>query len=164
MGLRDAILPEYDHETAVTRRLLACVPSHHREWRPHPRSMSLGTLAAHLADIPRWVPTVVRESGYDMAAKPDHPGPPAHPDTAALLSAFDRHAAAGREIVATAEDADLLASWRLASGERTLLDLTRLQALRRYVLSHLVHHRGQLTVYLRQLGVRLPSVCGPSGD
>lgn len=161
---RDMLLPEYDHEMAVTRRVLACVPSRDRQWRPHDRAMSLGELAAHVAAIPGWLPTILRDRGYDMARSSSGRSPVPHETTTALLSAFDLQAASGRAAVAAADDHDLLAAWTLTVGQHPVVVLTRFQAVRRYVLSHLVHHRGQLTVFLRQLDARLPSVYGPSAD
>ena len=165
MALRDAILPEYDHETSVTRRLLERVPPPPgSRWTPHSRSVSLGELAAHLADIPRWLPRIVRGGGYDMAGTTGGAAARAHETTEALLETFDRNVALGRESIAAADDGDLLAPWTLTSAGHVALSTTRAYALRRYVLNHLVHHRGQLTVYLRQSGLRVPSVCGPSAD
>jgi uncharacterized damage-inducible protein DinB len=164
MVLRDLILPEYDHEMALTRRVLERVPPGAREWRPHPKSMTLGSLAAHLAEIPRWMPTILRRDGYDMARDANGAGPIAHETTEALLAAFDRNAAAGREIIAATDDVERMEPWTLRAGGHDVFTQPRIGVLRSYILSHLVHHRGQLTVYLRMLDVALPAVYGPSAD
>jgi uncharacterized damage-inducible protein DinB len=159
----DDLLREFDHETSVTRRLLERVPHEEAAWRPHPRSMSLGELAAHLADVPRWARSILRDSGYDMAANPSGPPPPFE-TAGALLGAFDRHVAAARQVLALASAAELMRPWTLRSGAHELFTQPTAGVLRRFLFSHLVHHRGQLSVYLRLRGVPVPAIYGPSAD
>ena len=164
MALSHSLLPEYDHEMAVTRRVLEQVPLAEAGWRPHPRAMSVGQLATHLADIPSWTRAILERDMYDMAA--GRPGPPeiTHRDAAGLLASFDRRVASARASIEQTGDAQLAEEWRLASGPDVVARMTKLAALRRYVLGHLVHHRGQMSVYLRLLGVAVPAICGPSAD
>jgi len=164
MALSHSLLPEYDHEMAVTRRVLEQVPLAEAGWRPHPRAMSVGQLATHLADIPSWTRAILERDVYDMAAS--RPGPPeiTHGDAAGLLASFDQHVAFARRCIEQAGDTRLTEEWRLASGGDVLARMSKLAALRRYVLGHLVHHRGQMSVYLRLLGVAVPAMCGPSAD
>jgi uncharacterized damage-inducible protein DinB len=159
----EAWLSEFEHEMRVTRRLLERVPHHEAGWRPHPRSMSLGELAAHLADVPRWAPSILRSSGYDMAAGPSGP-PPAFEASEALLESFDRHVATARQALASASAATLAQPWTLRSGAHEVFTQPKAGVLRRFLFSHVVHHRGQLSVYLRLRGVPVPAIYGPSAD
>jgi uncharacterized damage-inducible protein DinB len=158
-----AWLTEFDHEIGLTRRLLERVPAGASDWRPHPRSMSLGELAAHLADVPRWAPSMLRTTGYDMALGRSGPPEP-FASREALLVAFDAHASAARQALASASPVELRQPWTLRSGAHEVFTQPRAGVLRRFLFSHLVHHRGQLSVYLRLLGVALPPLYGPSAD
>ena len=162
MTLIEALLPEWDREMGLTRQLLTRVPNGQFHWQPHPTSMSLGRLAAHLADIPRWAVTTIDQPSFE---------PPAARETAAdletssaLVARFDANASAGRAILVGKTDAELLAPWTRLSGGHEVFTMPKATVLRNFVLNHTVHHRGQLTVYLRMLGVPMPSVYGPSAD
>ncbi len=162
MPLLDALLPDVDREMGATRRLLERVPADRLGWRPHEKSMSLGQLAAHLAGIPRWGTLALQTSEYDMAEEPA-PAAPSSPE--AILAIFDGHAQAMRGHLAHAEgDGPLLARWTLRKDGQEVFSLPRVGALRTLVMNHLIHHRGQLTVYLRLLDVPLPPIYGPTAD
>ena len=163
MALTDLLLPEFDHEMAVTRRVLERVPLQDADWKPHPKSMSLGELATHLAYVPTWMRVTLRGDGYEMSgdAGERHAVPRT---TAELLAAFDRHTTEARQILAAASDAEMMAPWTLRAGEHVVFTQPRAGVLRGFILSHLVHHRGQMTVYLRLRDVPVPSVYGPSAD
>jgi uncharacterized damage-inducible protein DinB len=164
MSLADALLPEFDREMGVTRRLLERVPDGQFAWQPHPKSMTLGRLAEHLAELPQWVGATVMQSSLDLAAarRPEGYQPPA--TRAAVLTMFDANVAAARGVLAGRSDAELMAPWSLLRGEHTIFTMPKAGVLRAFVLNHIVHHRGQLSVYLRLRDVPLPSIYGPSAD
>jgi len=163
MAIKDALLPEFDHEMAVTRRVLERAPLADAGWKPHEKSMSLGALAAHLADIPSWVPLIMRQDHYDMGA--GEGAPPAAPaSTAALLEAWDKRIAEARTHIDGASDAEMLQPWSLKSGGQVVMTLPRAAVLRNFLMNHTVHHRGQMSVYLRLRNVPVPAIYGPSAD
>ncbi|MEZ5315870.1 MAG: DinB family protein [Vicinamibacterales bacterium] len=165
MAAADALLPEFDHETAVARVLLERLPDGGLDWRPHEKSYSLGELAAHLAQIPHWGHAILDRDSYDMAGatpgarRPD--APTTRPD---ILAAFDRTVAGLRRDLVDRTDAELEAPWKLLRDGEVLLMMPRVAAVRRFILHHLIHHRGQLTVYLRLRDVPLPPLYGPTAD
>jgi uncharacterized damage-inducible protein DinB len=164
MGIAEALLPEFDREMGVTRRLLERVPDGQFAWQPHPKSMTLGRLAEHLAELPQWVGATVMQTSLDLAVarRPEGYQPPA--TRAAVLAMFDANVAAARGALTGRSDAELMAPWSLLRGEHTLFTMPKAGVLRAFVLNHIVHHRGQLSVYLRLRDVPLPSIYGPSAD
>ena len=165
MALSEALLPEFDHETAGVRTTLERVPADRLDWKPHPKSGSMGWLAGHLANLPSWAVLTINRDELDMlpGGKPlDSPPPPA--DTAELVATFDRNAAAARAAIASATDADLFQPWSLLQNGVILMTLPKVAVLRSFVFNHLIHHRAQLGVYLRLNDVPVPSLYGPSAD
>jgi uncharacterized damage-inducible protein DinB len=163
MAIRDGLLPEYDHEMGTTRRLLERTPEAEFAWKPHDRSMTLGQLAGHIATIPHWCDAVLRHTVFDVAAAGDtRPKQPA--SVAELLAEFDRKVKAAREGLAAAGDSEMLAPWTFKQGDREIFTMPRVAAIRSFVMNHLIHHRGQLSVYLRLKDVPLPSIYGPTAD
>jgi len=163
MRTSDTLLPEFDREMGVTRKLLERVPDGQFDWQPHPRSMTLGRLAAHLAELPHWVSITISQDGFDMStARPEGYQPPATRD--AVLALFDANTAAARAALAGRGDGELMAPWSLFQGKQTLFTMPKATVLRTFVFNHMVHHRGQLSVYLRMHDVPLPSMYGPSAD
>jgi uncharacterized damage-inducible protein DinB len=161
MPLVDALLPEFDHEMTVTRKLLERVPEDQFDWKPHQKSMALGELAQHVATIPLWGAVTLTQSELDVAAG-DRPA--AIRTRAELLAAFDRQVQETRGVLAGRTDAELMAPWALKRGGHTIFSMPKAAVWRSFVLSHLIHHRGQLSVYLRMRDVPLPSMYGPSAD
>lgn len=161
MAVKDALLTEYDHEIATTRKLLERVPDEKLAWKPHQKSMSLGGLATHLTNIPLWSGTILNEPFFDLAAAP--PNPEARISRADILAAFDD---AARRVRAWMDksDAEYLAPWVLKRAGQEVFTLPRIAAFRSFVLSHMIHHRGQLSVYLRLNDIPVPSIYGPSAD
>ena len=161
MSTIDALLAEYDHEMTVTRKLLERVPDGKFDWRPHPKSMTLGALAQHLATIPHWGLVTLTEKEFDLGA-----GPAPEPFTTrdAVLQAFDDKVAQTRAALAGAADAELLVPWALKKDGHQIFSMPRAQVWRTFVLSHLVHHRGQMSVYLRLNDIAVPPIYGPSAD
>ena len=163
MAIRDGYLAQFDHEMATTRRVLERVPLERADWAPHAKSSTLGHLAAHIAAIPGYAAMVAAKSEVDLASG-DRP-PTAEPTTREeLLATFDANVRRGREAVAGVDDDAMRAQWTLRMGSRTVLSAPRVAAFRGFVLSHLVHHRGQMSVYLRLLDVPVPSIYGPTAD
>ena len=159
MPIGSSFVTEFDQEMAVTRRLLERVPAPHMEWRPHPKSFPLGHLTQLVCRMPSWITKVLEQAELDLAAGAGYSFEP----PAALLGEFDAHVRAAREALAAASDADFGALWTLRMGDRVLYTSSR-TAFVRQTINHLVHHRGQLTVYLRLLDVPLPSIYGPTAD
>ncbi|HTM05305.1 MAG TPA: DinB family protein [Vicinamibacterales bacterium] len=157
----DALLPEFDHEISTTRKLLERVPDDKLSWTPHPKSMSLARLATHLATLPWWGEMTLTQSEFDTAGVPT---PADAASRAELLSRFDTNAAKTRAALADRSDAELMAPWSLKRSGQTIFSMPKAAVWRSFVLSHLVHHRGQLSVYLRLLDVSVPSIYGPSAD
>lgn len=164
MSLVDALLPEYDHEMATTRRLLQRVPEVDLAWKPHGKSMALGELSGHLADIPAWCSELLDGSSLDLDALGDRLKAKAPDSGAALLAEFDRRVSLARASLAKSTDAELLAPWTLKSGAQQVFTLPRISAIRTFVMNHLIHHRGQLSVYLRLRDVAVPAIYGPTAD
>jgi uncharacterized damage-inducible protein DinB len=162
MPLVDALLPEFDHEMTRTRTVLERVPDDRFDWKPHARSFSLGALATHVARLPTWATETLLRSQIDL--DPTQGPAAALPSRRDLLDAFDKNVADARAALAGKTDAELKATWSLTRGGRTLFTLPKDAVLRSFVLNHLVHHRGQLTVYLRLLDIPVPSIYGPSAD
>jgi uncharacterized damage-inducible protein DinB len=163
MAIRDAFLHEYDHEMATTRRLLERVPEQHFTWKPHEKSMTLGQLAGHLSNLPYWASAVLGAPFFDLAAAGDmRPKEPASRE--ALLKQFDEQVAAARKLLVNCGDPEMLARWSLKRGAEELFTMPRITALRSFVMNHTIHHRGQLSVYLRMQNVPVPPIYGPSAD
>jgi uncharacterized damage-inducible protein DinB len=160
MTLNQILLPEFDHEMANTRRALARVPGDRLDWSPHPKSMTLGRLASHLAEFGDWAAQTCEQEELDLSGYQ----PPVYSSTAEILETFDANVAAGRAALAAASDELLKGKWSLRSGGHAVFTMPRAAVLRSFVLSHLIHHRGQLSVYLRLLDLPVPALYGPSAD
>ena len=153
---------DLDLELAATRRVLERVPFEHWEWKPHEKSFSLGRLATHLAELPRFAEAMASTEEMDMAASPFAPS--VVRSNAELLALFDERSASMRRVVAGLDEKRLAGHWRLRMGDMVFLDAPRALLLRQHGISHPVHHRAQVTVYLRPLNVPVPGLYGPSAD
>jgi uncharacterized damage-inducible protein DinB len=160
--INDALLPEYDREMAQTRRLLERLPEGQLAWRPHAASRTLGELASHIAGLPQWAVAVFETPVFDLDATPLPVRDAATRD--GVLEMFDRHTAAARAALAVRTDAEYLARWTLRKDGENVFTMPRAAVVRTLVLNHLVHHRGQLTVYLRMLGVPPLPLYGPTAE
>ncbi len=158
-----ALLAAFEQDSDSTRKALERVPGDRLDVRPHPRSMSVGDLAMHLARIPSWVPGMIAADGSDLAGSQVQPVD-AGTTLADILATFDRNRESARTALADASDEALAAPWSLRRGAATLATMPRAAALRKFVLDHAIHHRGQLTVHLRLLDVPVPGLYGPSAD
>ena len=161
MPLVDALLPEFDREMSTTRKLLERVPDDRFDWKPHAKSFSLGELAGHVANLPVWGEDALTKSELDIG---NGQRPAAPESKAVMLGHFDRNVAAVRSALDGKTDAELMAMWTLKRHGRTLFAMPKSTVLRSFVLSHVIHHRGQLSVYLRLLDVPVPPIYGPSAD
>jgi uncharacterized damage-inducible protein DinB len=165
MPLSDALLPEFDHEMASVRKHLERVPDDKLAWKPHEKSMPLGRLAMHLAEIPGWVVPTIQQDSLDLAPPG---GPEFKPRPAGsrqeALEAFDKNVKQARAVIESASDAHLMKPWSLLAGGKTIFTLPRIATLRSFVFSHAIHHRAQLGVYLRLNDVPVPSSYGPTAD
>lgn len=165
MGIKDALLPEYDHEMGVTRRLLERLPEQEFGWRPHDRSSSLGGLATHLAHIPAWWTRAITEHGeFDVAVPQPEPTPEVPATARELVRRFDANVLEARRRLDAMSDAEFAALWTLKRGGHVVFTMPRIAALRSFLMNHSVHHRGQLSVYMRLKDVPLPAMYGPTAD
>ena len=164
MAIVDALLPEYDHEMATTRRLLDRVPDAEFSWKPHDKSMSLGQLSGHLANIPTWCSAVLDLTEFDLASVGDGARPQVPASRYALIKEFDEKVSAARAKLVKRTDAELTSPWTLRTGGHEIFTMPRISAIRSFVMNHSIHHRGQLSVYLRLKNVPLPSMYGPTAD
>jgi uncharacterized damage-inducible protein DinB len=165
MPMSQALLPEFDHEMANTRKTLERVPEDKFGWKPHQKSMTMGRLATHVAELAGWVPTTLESESFDFAP----PGaPPFEPKTAGtraeLLEMFDKNVATVHAALGAATDAQLMVTWSLLGGGKPIFSMPRIAVLRSMVMNHMIHHRGQLTVYLRLNDIPVPALYGPSAD
>jgi uncharacterized damage-inducible protein DinB len=161
MAIAQALIGELEQEAATTRRVLQRVPADKLSWKPHPKSMSLGQLALHVATTPRGVAELVVQ---DVVEMPDFGERPAAASPEEALKALDESLAAAKRVLGAMDDARLQATWRLTRNGTDLMAMPRVAFLRSIMLNHWYHHRGQLSVYLRLLNVPVPSIYGPSAD
>jgi uncharacterized damage-inducible protein DinB len=165
MTIAQSLLPEFEHETALTRTTLERVPEDRFGWSPHPKSFTLLALASHLATIPSYARFTFNSERLDVAPVGQPPlRPPAFKTRSEMLEAFDRGVAEARAALAEASDEALLEPWTLLSGGKTIFTLPRMAVLRVMIVNHMIHHRAQLGVYLRLCDVPVPKIYGPSAD
>jgi uncharacterized damage-inducible protein DinB len=160
--LKQMLLADLDQELATTRRVLERVPDEHLDWKPHEKSMALGALATHIANLVGWQIPILQQDEYDFATSPPPRG--SAENRAALLSLLDANVAGLRQALEKVDDAALARTWTLRVGAQVIVSSPKAVAFRSFGLSHTAHHRGQLTVYLRLLDVPVPSVYGPTAD
>lgn len=165
MKLSHTLLPELDHEMATTRKLLERVPDDRLGWKPHDKSMSLGRLATHVAELPALAARVLTQDSHDINP-PGGPGyqPKVAESHAEMVELFDANVRNVRELIESAEDDAMRQPWSLQAGGQAIFTLPRTAVLRTLFFNHLIHHRGQLSVYLRLNDVPVPAIYGPSAD
>jgi uncharacterized damage-inducible protein DinB len=164
MAVKDGLLHEFDHEMGTTRRLLERVPEADFAWTPHEKSYPLGHLAAHIANIPNWVGIAMDGSMLDVAEAGDSIRPKPPTSVTELLGRFDDNVKKARAKIDEQTDPAFFAPWTLKNGDQLMFTMPKVSVLRSFVMNHLIHHRGQLSVYLRLLNVPLPSIYGPTAD
>lgn len=165
MRISELLVPEFDGEIAITRRVLERVPDGRGEWKPHPKAFPLGHLAQLVARLPGWAPMMMQRTELDIApaSGPQFPGY-SFETTATLLAEFDGNTSAARHAIASASDEDYGVQWTLKKTGVVTMQSTRYQMLRSMVLNHIVHHRAQLALYLRMLDEKVPMMYGPTAD
>ena len=161
MGLADAFAQELDREAVTTRKVLERVPSDKLSWKPHPKSMSLGELAGHVATAPGFIANWAAKDIFDFSAG-DRPAPFA--STEAICAAHDAGLTQAKAVLSQLGDAGLMTEWEGQMNGATIFKMPKVGLFRNIVLNHWIHHRGQLSVYLRLLDVAVPSIYGPSAD
>jgi uncharacterized damage-inducible protein DinB len=159
MSIAASLLPEFEREMATTRRLLERVPQEHAQWKPHPKSFALGHLAQLVAWMPGWIANTLTQTSLELGGAPGY----SFETTATLLRLFDQNVRDARSALEATPDADYAVPWSLTRGGQALWTAPRQEVVRNH-LNHLIHHRGQLTVYLRLRDVPLPSIYGPTAD
>jgi len=159
MSFAETLIPEFDLEMATTRKAIERVPTDKGAWKPHPKSFSLGHLTQLVATMPGWLTNMATKSELNLATGPGY----SLESTESLVARFDKLVAEARTALANLKDADVAAPWSLKHGDRVLMTTPRGVTIRT-TMNHLVHHRGQLTVYLRLIDVPVPSIYGPTAD
>ncbi len=161
MPIAQMLLPEFDEEMKNTRKILERVPDDRLSYKPHEKSMALGRLASHVAEMAGWVKTTLEveelvitpgQKPFDAASRQE------------ILETFDKNVAEARAAIARASDADLAKTWTLKFGDKTVFSMPRSAVLRSMAMSHMIHHRAQLGVYLRLNEIEIPGMYGPSAD
>lgn len=165
MSIAKALLPEFEHEIAGVRRVLERIPVEHLDYRPHPKSMTLGQLANHLATMPGWIVSTLSRTELDFAL-PETRALMPKPSTTieGLLSTLDAGREEASKALAAATDADFQVTWSGKAEGKVLFAMPRIAVVRGFVLNHAIHHRAQATVYLRMLDVPVPALYGPTAD
>ena len=164
--ITELLLTELEHEATGIRKALENLPEGKNDWKPHDKSMPLGYLATIVATIPGWIDMVVNQDEIDINPKdgPKHQ-PPGWKTRQDLIQQFEESLKKGREALQKTNDDHLLHTrWRLLSGGKPMMEQTRYEAIREGMINHMAHHRGQLTVYLRMTGEKVPAIYGPSAD
>ena len=165
MRISDTMLPEVEHEMAQTRKTLARVPDDKFNYKPHEKSMSMGALALHIAMMAGWGADTLTSNNFDVAPVdgPPHQMPEAK-TTAAVLALFDDGVAKLKQALSTTENEAMMQPWSLLQGGKAIFTMPRAAVMRGMIFNHMVHHRGQLSVYLRMNDVPVPALYGPSAD
>jgi uncharacterized damage-inducible protein DinB len=164
MGVSAELLPEFDLEMASTRRTLERIPEDKLAWKPHEKSMTLGRLAGHIAELPGFGSGAIKTEALDFANPPAGMKPLVAESQQQVLEAFDKKVAEVRAAIAGTSDAEWAKNWKLSAGDKVFFNGSKTLAVRRMMLNHIIHHRAQLGVYLRLNDVSVPSVYGPSAD
>jgi len=164
MSIAEGLLPEFDQEMKTTRRTLERVPNEKWEWRPHPKSNTMGWLAGHLANIPTWTNHGIERDKLDIVPEGKPLRTPPVESREKVLEAFDRNVAAARAAIEMSSDEHLSAGWTLIANGQPIFTIPRASVLRTWVLNHMIHHRAQLGVYLRLNDIAVPATYGPSAD
>jgi uncharacterized damage-inducible protein DinB len=165
MTIGQSMLPEFDQEMQNTRKILERCPDAHWNWKPHEKSGSLGWLAGHVATMVGWLPVTLntQELDYAPVGGPSYQ-PPKTDNRQQLLAEFDKGVAEARAALASVSDAEMMKNWKLLAGGQEVFAMPRAACIRNMIFNHIIHHRAQLTVYFRLLGVPVPGLYGPSAD
>jgi len=160
--IAQSLLPELQNEFPNTRKMLERVPAASFDWKPHEKSMTLIRLATHLATLPQWLTMTVNTTELDFSKSPY--SPPKFETTQEIVDAFDKNVQEALDALKGASDEALMQPWTLRNGEQIFFTMPRIAVIRSLVISHMIHHRAQLQVFLRLLNVPVPGMYGPSAD
>jgi len=157
-----AYLAELEHEAKVAREVLSRVPADKFDWKPHEKSMSFGKLASHIAEMVGWTGPTLQHPELDFSKMDYKPFEPK--TTEELLEYFDKNLAEAADVLRNTTDEQFMESWTMRNGETVYFTMPKIAVMRSFVMNHIVHHRGQLSVYLRLNDIAVPSMYGPSAD
>ncbi len=163
MTIAELLLPEFTQEMATTRRVLERVPDDKLTWKPHAKSFAMGDLASHIANLITWTDVTMNQTEFDLASVSPEEMNRSAKSRAQLLEWFDANVAKAKSALQKS-DADYGVMWSLKQGTNTIFTMPRVACIRSFFLNHVIHNRGQLTVYLRLNDIAVPSVYGPSAD
>jgi uncharacterized damage-inducible protein DinB len=162
MSISAAFIGEINHEAAICRKMLERIPESTWEFKPHEKSMSMKALATHVAEMWTWTKSVMEQPELDFAGKPYEPF---LPDTSQqLIEYFDKNIAEAKEALAKTSDATMMEMWSMRNGEQVFFTMPKVAVMRSVILNHVIHHRGQLSVYMRENDIPIPQIYGPSAD
>ncbi|HWZ33933.1 MAG TPA: DinB family protein [Bryobacteraceae bacterium] len=164
MNLSQMLLPEFDQEMANTRKTLERVPAGKTDWKPHEKSMTLGRLAGHVAELPGWAVETLKRDELEVMPPGQPPQPFVSGSAQELLAMFDKKTAEARAALEQASNDDMMKPWTLKVRGNVAFTLPKAAVLRGFVMNHLIHHRAQLGVYLRLNDIPVPALYGPSAD
>jgi len=165
MPIIQSVIPQFEHEMRVTRTVLDRIPDDKFDWKPHTKSMTICGLVSHIAQIPSWTVPIISEASLDLAPVGGEPfKTPELKSRAEVLRIFDQSVSSAMEIMPSATDQALMEPWALLAGGKEIFKMPKIAVLRSFVISHIIHHRAQLGVYLRLNDISHPSIYGPSAD
>ena len=165
MSIAESILPEFEHEMAGTRKTLERIPDDKLDWKAHPKSNSIGWVASHLVEIPGWVAGTLTQDSWDINPEGGEPyKSPTLTNQKQILELFDKNVASARDAIASTSDEAFMKAWSLLSAGKPMFTMPRIAVIRGFVISHTIHHRAHLCVYLRLNDIPVPALYGPSGD
>lgn len=161
MSLKQAYLLEIERETENTKKMLSNITDEFIAYKPHEKSMSLGDLAAHIVELHNWVNLTLSKDVFDFHVDYQRP---TYNSIADIIASLDNSLALNKAQIESMSDEDWMSNWRLAAGEHTIVSMPKVGAMRYIIQNHLIHHRGQLSVYLRLCDIPVPGIYGPSAD
>jgi uncharacterized damage-inducible protein DinB len=164
MPMNQALLPEFDQEMKNTRECLSRVPDAKFEFKPHPKSGNMGWLANHCAQMTGWLADMLTSESFDVAPGGKNVDIPSAKTRDELVAMFDKNSAAARAALSKVTDEQLMKTWTLLQNGNTIFAMPRIAVYRAMIMNHIIHHRGQLTVYLRLNDIAVPAIYGPSAD
>ncbi len=165
MPIRDALLPEFDREMAGTRKVLERVPEDKFGWKPTEKSGTMIWLAGHVANLPQWLSMAFATDELDInPVGTEQPRPTMPSNRSELLALFEKNSLEARKALEGASDQDMMKPWKLLNAGQQIFTMPKAAVVRAFVMNHMIHHRGQLTMYLRMNGAPLPALYGPSAD
>jgi uncharacterized damage-inducible protein DinB len=162
MTIGNGFAMELDQEARSTRKILERLPEDKFDWKPHEKSMTLAHLAGHIIEMVSWTGPTLNQDGIDFATM-DYK-PTVYTTTAAMLEDFDKNVAEAKEVLSKVDDSEMFKSWSMSNGEKVYFEMPKIAVMRSFVMSHIIHHRGQLSVFIRLLDIPVPEIYGPSAD